>query len=104
MKFYFRQIGPFKAEAWVEDDSHTVCAARLVLIPGDELGPENILIDQINTHPRYRRKGYARFLVKSLIEKYPECQPTTIDDNETARAFWNSLGLTAALGEEDENA
>lgn len=99
MKFVIQKTGMFKGEAWVEVDGKIVCEATLVLIPPPD---DNILIDQIDTMPGFRRRGYATFLVKTILQHYPNCQPTTIENNEGAKAFWKSLGLEPALGWEDD--
>lgn len=103
MKFHFKRTGPFRGEAWIEDGKYIVCQSKLVLVPNDGDGIARILIDGIDTPAEFRRKGYASFLVKTILENYPDSAPTTIDDNPRARAFWKKLGLEPALGWEDDD-
>lgn len=99
MKMHFRDTGPFKAEAWVEDYGQVVCTAKLIVVPDET---PRLLVDTLDTLPAFRRRGYAKTLILALQQNFASVEPATIDNNPTAKAFWASLGMKAALGDEED--
>ena len=67
-----------------------LCSAWIVI---DELH-----ITSIAVHPIYRRKGIGKFLLSNLIKRSKSLQTNQIilevkDNNETAKAFYKSMGF-----------
>lgn len=98
MRFFIKNKGNGKAEAWIEDFIQkemdwTVVAVANLIISGDQC-----LIDTIDTDPKYRRKGYASAIVKELLNRFGEVAPIGVIP--TAQPFWDKFGMVDALGEE----
>lgn len=102
MRFFIKDKGANRAEAWLEVWVHTdwevVCEAYLIT------NAEQILIDDIKTDPRFRRQGYATVLVEHIKmvseNKKQTVAPIGIKNTPEALGFWKSLEMTDALGKE----
>lgn len=87
-----------KADAWLEaydpteNDWCVVCEAYLILI-GDKC-----LIDNIDTPKKYRRQGFATYLVQELQNRFENVMPIGIKSTIEAIGFWKSLNLEDGLG------
>ena len=98
MRFFIKNKGGSKAEAWIEDwlpksiDWEVVAVATLIVTK------DQCLIDTIDTDPKYRRRGYASAIVKELQQRFTEVAPIGVVP--TTQGFWDKFGMVDALGEE----
>ena len=82
------------------DQDTIVGVALAVYTPSAELG-RVVTVNDFFVRPDHRRKGVGRKLAKRLVK---ECKIMNVDeiglevlyDNETAAAFWRSVGLEKA--------
>jgi N-acetylglutamate synthase-like GNAT family acetyltransferase len=98
MRFFLKNKGAGKAEAWIEDYfpgdmDWTVVAVASLIITKDEC-----LIDTIDTKPKYRCKGYATSIIKGLQKEFRGVKPIGVIPS--SQFFWDKFGMTDALGSE----
>lgn len=52
--------------------------------------PDGYIIDKIETHPDYRNKGYAEYMLTHIVNITG--MPTrTLSQNKTAKKFWQKM-------------
>lgn len=102
MRCYISHKGGGKAEAYLESwltsyngggDWATVATAKLMILPDG-----GCLIDVIEVPMQWRRRGFGTELVFELRKRFKTVQAIGI--RPEAVAFWDTLGMTDALGDE----
>ncbi len=93
MNIYIKPLGGFVTEVWIEipnssspDLFEVVCEARVIDTD------ESFIVDEIYTKAEYRRRGYARALIKKL-QSIKTVIPFAISSTVEATSFWDSLGM-----------
>jgi ribosomal-protein-alanine N-acetyltransferase len=60
---------------------------------------DELHITTLAVRPEYRRKGYARALIRAALDAYPDVRRVQLEvrpSNAAARALYESLGFTVA--------
>ena len=99
MRFFIKNKGGNKAEAWIEDFIQSEMDWTVVSVANLIVTNDQCLIDTIDTDPKYRRKGYASTIVKELQARFTEVAPIGVIP--TSQGFWDKFGMVDALGEEE---
>lgn len=93
MNIHIKPLGGFVTEVWIEipnpsspDLFEVVCEARVIDTD------ESFIVDELYTKAEYRRRGYARALIKKL-QSIKSVIPFAISNTYEATSFWDSLGL-----------
>lgn len=88
------------------DDDNTITGPVIALRSQD--APEDIYVQDVMTHPKHRRRGIARSLLRSVRsqgEKW-DCNRlylTSEPDNQAAHASWIGLGFANLPGDQQIN-
>jgi ribosomal protein S18 acetylase RimI-like enzyme len=78
-------------------DSRIACSALCYCLHHPDKQRRSLYIDELDTHPAYRRKGYASAMVTWLQafaaeHELPEVWLTTeMEDNEAANSFYRAI-------------
>jgi hypothetical protein len=84
---HIRLIDPIHFEAFIEQGFDTVVTAKGVLTP------KEVIVDQIETHPDHREKGFAKAVLLGLFTAFrKEVVPFAV--KHTAYAFWKKWTAT----------
>ena len=97
MRVFIKNLGDLKGEAWVEfwdsaqDEWEIGCRAKLMFMG------KKVLIDDIETPIKYRRRGYATGIINELKKEFTEVVPIGI--KPTSKEFWEKRGMKDGLGD-----
>ena len=88
------------------DDDGTVIGAVVAFRSQDD--PADVYVQDVVVHPRHRRKGVTRALLRSVRCQAEEwgCRRlylTSEPDNEAAHATWPALGFLNVPGDQEVN-
>ncbi len=91
MKVHLKMHSPIHATAWVESWIRVIAEAKLIITDSE------ILVDNIETVPEFRRKGHASAIINRLKEFGSQTgrtvRPFGIVNRPNAKAFWKKHDL-----------